>query len=147
MILTSGTYNILSTDGELLYAGAPELANNYVNYTQSAVDTVFKGFGSQFVSIAMVFFAFSTIMAYYFYAETSIIYLFRGHEGKGERIAIRIFQVLMLAAVVFGAVREADVVWQLGDIGVGLMAWVTVIAILILCPKAIKALKEFEKVA
>ena len=95
----------------------------------------------------MVFFAFSTIMAYYFYAETSIIYLFRGREGKGEKVAIRIFQVLMLAAVVFGAVREADVVWQLGDIGVGLMAWFTVIAILILCPKAIKALKEFEKVA
>ena len=141
MILCSGTYNILGSDGELLYAGAPELANNYVNYT------VFKGFGSQFVSIAMVFFAFSTIMAYYFYAETSIIYLFRGREGKGEKVAIRIFQVLMLAAVVFGAVREADVVWQLGDIGVGLMAWFTVIAILILCPKAIKALKEFEKVA
>ena len=113
----------------------------------SAVDTVFKGFGSQFVSIAMVFFAFSTIMAYYFYAETSIIYLFRGREGKGEKIAIRIFQVLMLGAVVFGAVREADVVWQLGDIGVGLMAWFTVVSILILCPKAIKALKEFEKVA
>ena len=146
MILCSGTYNILGSDGELLYAGAPELANNYVNYTQSAVE-VFKGFGSQFVSIAMVFFAFSTIMAYYFYAETSIIYLFRGREGKGEKVAIRIFQVLMLAAVVFGAVREADVVWQLGDIGVGLMAWFTVIAILILCPKAIKALKEFEKVA
>ena len=147
MILCSGTYNILNANGELLYAGAPELANNYVNYTQSAVDTVFKGFGSQFVSIAMVFFAFSTIMAYYFYAETSIIYLFRGREGKGENIAIRCFQVLMLAAVVFGAVREADVVWQLGDIGVGLMAWVTVVSILILCPKAIKALKEFEKVA
>ena len=123
MILCSGTYNILGSDG------------------------VFKGFGSQFVSIAMVFFAFSTIMAYYFYAETSIIYLFRGREGKGEKVAIRIFQVLMLGAVVFGAVREADVVWQLGDIGVGLMAWFTVVSILILCPKAIKALKEFEKVA
>ena len=118
-----------------------------MNYTQSAVDTVFKGFGSQFVSIAMVFFAFSTIMAYYFYAETSIIYLFHGREGKGEKVAIRIFQVLMLAAVVFGAVREADVVWQRGDIGVGIMAWFTVISILILCPKAIKALKEYEKVA
>ena len=52
----------------------------------------------------------------------------------------------MLASVVFGAVREADVVWQLGDIGVGLMAWFTVIAIIILCPKAIQALKDFEKI-
>ena len=143
MILTSGTYNILDGSGNLLYAGAPELGNNYVAYTQSAVDTVFAGFGGQFVSVAMVFFVFSTVMAYYFYAESGIIYLFKGR--KGENIAIRTFQVLMLGAVVFGAVREADVVWQLGDIGVGLMAWVTVISILILCPKAIKALKEFEK--
>ena len=143
MILTSGTFNILDANGEMLYAGAPELANNYVNYTQSAVDSVFKGFGSQFVSIAMVFFAFSTIMAYYFYAETSLIYLFRGRMG--EKLAIRVFQLLMLGAVVFGAVREADLIWQLGDIGVGLMAWLTVISILILCPKAIRALKEFEE--
>ena len=147
MILSSGTYNILSSTGEMLYAGAPELGNNYVGYTQSAVDSVFTGFGSQFVSIAMVFFAFSTIMAYYFYSETSIIYLFRGHSGKGEKIAIRAFQALMLVAVIFGSVKEADVVWQLGDIGVGLMAWFTVISILILCPKAINALKEFEKAA
>ena len=145
MILSSGTYNIISQGGELLYAGAPELGNNYVNYTQSAVDSVFAGFGSQFVSIAMVFFAFSTIMAYYFYAETGIIYLFNGRGSKGERITVRAFQVLMLVAVVFGAVREADVVWQLGDIGVGLMAWVTVVSLLILCPQAIRELKDFEQ--
>lgn len=144
MILTSGTYNILDKGGEIIYAGAPELANNYVLYTQSAVDSVFAGFGSEFVSIAMVFFAFSTIMAYYFYAESGIIYLFSGKKGKGEKWVIRGFQTLMLGAVVFGAVREADVVWQIGDIGVGLMAWVTVVSILILCPKAIKSLGEFE---
>lgn len=143
MILTSGTYNILdSASGEMLYAGAPELANNYVNYTQSAVDSVFAGFGSQFVSIAMVFFAFSTLMAYYFYAETGLIYLFHGR--KWEKAVIRVFQGVMLCAVIFGAVREADVVWQLGDIGVGLMAWVTVVSLLILCPQAIRELKEFE---
>ena len=143
MILTSGTYNILdSASGEMLYAGAPELANNYVNYTQSAVDSVFAGFGSQFVSIAMVFFAFSTLMAYYFYAETGLIYLFHGR--KWEKAIIRVFQGVMLCAVIFGAVREADVVWQLGDIGVGLMAWVTVVSLLILCPQAIRELKEFE---
>ena len=146
MILTSGTYNIIdSSTGEVLLANAPELGNNYAGYTQSAVDSVFAGFGSQFVSVAMVFFVFSTIMAYYFYSESSIIYLFKGKSGRREKLVIRLLQAVMLASVVFGAVREADVVWQLGDIGVGLMAWFTVIAILILCPKAIQALKDFEK--
>ena len=146
MILTSGTYNIIdSSTGELLVANAPELGNNYAGYTQSAVDSVFAGFGSQFVSVAMVFFVFSTIMAYYFYSESSIIYLFKGKNNRREKLVIRLLQAIMLASVVFGSVREADVVWQLGDIGVGLMAWFTVIAIIILCPKAIQALKDFEK--
>lgn len=145
MILTSGTYNIIGSDGTLLVANAPELGNNYAAYTQSAVDTVFNGFGSQFVSVAMVFFAFSTIMAYYFYAESSIIYLFKGKNQRREKLVIHIYQVLILTSVVLGALYEADVAWQFGDIGVGLMAWGTVIPILILCPKAIKELKEFEK--
>lgn len=145
MILTSGTYNILDADGNMLLANAPELGNNYAAFTQSAVDTVFAGFGSQFVSVAMVFFTYSTIMAYYFYAESSIIYLYRGKKSGHEKLVIRIFQALMLASVVYGAVREADVVWQLGDIGVGLMAWGTLISIILLFPNAIKALREYEK--
>ena len=144
MILTSGTYNIIGADGEMLVNNAPELGNNYAGYTQSAVDSVFAGFGSQFISIAMVFFAFSTIMAYYFYAETGIFYLFRGKNPRREKLVIRLFQLLMLGAVMFGAVKEADLVWQLGDIGVGLMAWGTVVAILLLCPKAMAALKDYE---
>ena len=144
MILTSGTYNILDGQGGMLYAGAPELGNNYVAYTQSAVDSVFHGFGSRFVAVAMIFFAFTTLLAYYFYAESSIIYLFQGKNGRREKWVIRVLQLLMLAAVVFGAIHEADFIWQLGDIGVGLMAWITVVSILILCPKAIRSLKEFE---
>ena len=134
MILVTGKYG----------AHDPELGNNYVNYTQSAVDTVFNGFGSAFISIAMIFFTFTTIMAYYFYAESGIIYLMREKQYKSETIAIRCFQVAMLGAVVFGSIKEADLIWQLGDIGVGLMAWVTVLSILILCPKAISALKQYE---
>ena len=140
MILTTGTYNVIDqASGALLFAGAPDLGNNYAAFTQSAVDSVFAGFGSQFVSVAMIFFAFSTMMAYYF-----IFYLFRGRSARAEKWVLRVFQALMLGAVVFGAVREADLVWQLGDIGVGLMAWGTVISILLLCPKAIRALKDFE---
>ena len=144
MILSSGMYNIFDSTGNMIYAGAPELANNYVSYTQTAVDSVFKGFGGRFVSIAMVFFVFSTVMAYYFYSESSIIYLFRKGKSKWESIAINILRIITMAAVVFGAVRETDVVWQLGDIGVGLMAWVTVISVLILCPAAIRSLKDYE---
>ena len=148
MILCSGTYNILDAKtGEMLVANAPELGANYVGFTQAAVDSAFSGFGSAFVSIALVFFAFTTLMAYYFYTESSIIYLFSGRGGsqKTERALIWAYRFVLLVMVVFGSLREANVVWQLGDIGVGMTAWINVLSLLILCPHAIKALKEYEK--
>ena len=143
MILCSGTYNIFDAKtGEMLVAQAPELGANYVGFTQAAVDSVFQGVGSGFVSIALLFFVFTTLMAYYFYAESSIIYMFRG--GKGEKLVIWLFRFCLLGMIVFGALKEAGVIWQIGDIGVGITAWINVIALLILCPQAIRALKEFE---
>ena len=69
-------------------------------------------------------------------------------RGKGssrtEKILVRILQGTLLASVVFGAVKEANLVWTLGDIGIGIMAWVNVIAIIILAPKATGALREYE---
>ena len=147
MILCSGTYNILDAKtGEMLVSNAPELGANYVGFTQAAVDSAFTGFGSAFVSIALVFFAFTTLMAYYFYTESSIIYLFSGRKGSArtERTLIWGYRIILLVMVVFGSLREANVVWQLGDIGVGLTAWINVLSLLLLCPYAIKALKEYE---
>ena len=148
MILCSGTYNVLDAKtGEILVASAPELGNNYVGFTQAAVDTVLAGFGGTFVSIALMFFAFTTLMAYYFYGESSIIYIFEGRPElrRAERAAIWAFRIALLGMLVFGAVREAGVIWQLGDVGVGLTAWINVIALLILCPQAIRALREYEE--
>ena len=148
MILSAGTFNILDAKtGEILLANDPGLGANYVGYTQAAVDSVIGGFGSIFVSIALAFFVFTTVMAYYFYSESSVMYLCnlkKGFSPKVEKILIRILQIVILGSVVFGAVKEANTVWTLGDIGVGLMAWVNVVAIIILAPKAFAALKEYE---
>ena len=147
MILCSGTYNIFDAKtGEMLVANAAELGNNYVGFTQAAVDSVLSGFGSTFVSIAMIFFVFTTIMAYYFYGESSIMHIFEHKQNaKAEKVTIWVFRIAMLAMVIFGSMREANVIWTLGDVGVGLTAWINVIALLILCPEAVRLLKEYEK--
>lgn len=147
MILSAGTYNILGPDSSMLVANSPELGDNYVGFTQAAIDTVLGGFGSIFISIALAFFVFTTIMAYYFYSESSIIYLcsLNGKcSQRTEMLLIRVLQIAQLTAIVFGAVKEANLVWTLGDIGVGIMAWVNVIAIILLSNKAFGALKEYE---
>ena len=73
------------------------MGNRFVTSTQGAVNGVFPGFGNAFISFSLLFFVFTTIMAYYYYAETGIAYLFPKH--RGERIAIWALRVVLLAAV------------------------------------------------
>ena len=149
MILCTGNFNIVdASSGELLYAAAPVLGSNYVGYTQAAIDTVFRGFGSAFVAIALTFFVFTTLMAYYFYAESSIAYIFTrcGKAGsKAEKAVIWIYRIVMLALVVLGACTSSDVAWKWGDVGLGLTTWINVLALLFLFPQALAALKDTEK--
>lgn len=145
MIITTGSFNVIDQNtGEMLVSNAPELGNNYVAYTQTAVDSVIGGLGGAFVSISLIFFVFTTVMAYFFYSESSIIFLCRNIGKKKEKLILNCFKVFFLAAIIFGAINEADLVWTLADIGVGTMAWINVVVILLLSPKAFKALKDYE---
>ena len=47
--------------------------------------------------------------------------------------------------MLFGSLKEAGVIWSLGDMGVGLMAWINIIAILLLSPKAFRILRDYEQ--
>lgn len=145
IILCTGCYNIFGADGRMIASNAPELGSNYVGFTQAAIDTVFNGVGSAFVAIALAFFTFTTLIAYYFYSESSILYIARlkGRKSK-ERMNILVYRILLFAAVVYGACTQSDTIWTIGDIGLGLTTWINVIVLLILCPQALKELKEYE---
>ena len=149
MILCTGNYNLVdASTGEILYAAAPALGSNYVGYTQAAIDSVFNGFGSAFVAVALSFFVFTTLMAYYFYAESSIAYIFShmGKEGgRAEKAAVWAYRIILLALVVVGACTSSDIAWKWGDVGLGLTTWINVLSLLFLFPQALKALKEVEK--
>ena len=86
--------------------------------------------------------AFTTIIAYYYMAETNIAYINRKVQRPWMILALRIG---ILAAVTYGTVRSANLAWAMGDIGVGLMAWLNIIAILIIQRPALKALKDYER--
>ena len=111
-------------------------------YTQVAVESVFQGFGSEIVAIALFFFAFTTIMSYYYIAETNLAYLLKGKYSKKASFLLKI---VLLCATFYGAVKEAELIWALGDIGVGVMVWLNLIAITILAKPAFIALKDYEQ--
>ena len=189
MILACQTYNILdsvkvTSAGESVVTylqqnpGAPS-GEPGVFYTINAIGTVIgdRAAGSV-VSIALFFFAFTTIMAYYYYAETNLIYLFsrfrrarmrkmrekRGDDvsieqakeemacadrtfgdDRSEKVVVWILRVCTVTAVFIGSLTTSGVTWTLGDIGVGTMAWINLVAILLLSPKALRALRDYER--
>ncbi|MDL2228079.1 alanine:cation symporter family protein [Bacteroidales bacterium OttesenSCG-928-K03] len=142
MILSTGMYNVYDGAGNCIMENAGHLKEN-VYFTQAAVDTVFPGIGNIFISLSLLFFVFTTLMAYYYYAETSLVYMFK--KKNNEKTAIWILRLLIVIAVCYGSVREANFAWQLGDIGVGLMAWINIFSLFILFPIAIRTLRDYEK--
>lgn len=114
-------------------------------FTQLALESVMGGFGKVFVAIALLFFAFTTILAYYYIAETNVAWVSRSFKFPGKLI---ILKITIIVSVFFGTIRSADLAWAMGDIGVGLMAWLNIIGILILFfmgRPALKALHDYER--
>ena len=130
----------VTRNGEMVVEALPGVEPG-PGFAQFAVEAVMPGYGAGFVAAALFFFAFTTIIAYYYMAETNIAYINRRIHRPWMIFALRI---LILAAVTFGCVRTAGMAWTLGDIGVGLMAWLNLIAILIIQKPALIALRDFE---
>lgn len=146
MIIITGAYNVHGgAEGAFLIQNLPaEIAANSPVFTQMAIETAMPGLGKPFVAIALFFFSFTTILAYYYIAETNVAYIHRTIHVPGLMFVLKLF---LLASVFYGAVKTADLAWALGDVGVGLMAWLNIIGILIIffmAKPALKALKDYE---
>jgi len=141
IVLATGMYNVQLPDGTMLQEAVPGMAAG-AGFVQAGIDTVLPGWGNGFVAVALFFFAFTTIMAYYYMAETNLTYV-NGH--KVRPMATLALRLGIIGMVIFGAVRTAEMAWTLGDIGVGLMAWLNIVAIFLLQKPALLALKDYER--
>jgi AGCS family alanine or glycine:cation symporter len=140
MLLITGQYNTERADGSHIYMGVKGVASG-PGYVQTALENVMPGFGSLFVALALLFFAFTTIVAYYYIAETNIAYINRAVHRPWMGLVLKLF---IMGSTVYGAVKTADVAWALGDLGVGLMAWLNIVAILLMRNTAFKCLRDYE---
>jgi AGCS family alanine or glycine:cation symporter len=141
MILFTNSYNTVNEKtGEVLVEHLKGVETGPA-YTQAAVDTILPGLGSGFIAIALFFFAFTTIFAYYYIAETNLAYLIK---GKQRKLAMIILKFILLGSTFYGSVKTAETAWAMGDIGLGIMVWLNLIAILLLFKPANIALKDYE---
>ena len=76
--------------------------------SQYAFSTLYGKFGEIFIAICMLFFAFSTIIGWYFFGEANIRYLF------GAK-AVKIYSIIVCICVALGSLQEVDLVWNMAD--------------------------------
>ncbi|MCT1557617.1 alanine:cation symporter family protein [Helcobacillus massiliensis] len=150
MIISTGAYNVYrdeSIEGAVVHNGKnmPIDQEPGPAYVQSGLDSLAPGFGPTFVAIAIALFCFTTVLAYYYMAETNFTYMNRYVKNPAVRRGIIWFlRILICISVIYGAVSTSGAAWALGDIGVGSMAWLNIVAVLIMQGPALKALKDYR---
>ena len=135
MIITMGTYNIQGTlpDGQFIVQNiAAGVEINSPAFTQMAMETMYGQFGNIFIAVAVFFFAFTTILAYYYIAEVNVAYLTRFISRGANRTGLFLVKILIMVMVAYGGLNSAGYIWDIGDIGVGLMAWLNIVGILVI---------------
>ncbi len=103
--------------------------------TQAAFSQAFGGFGPVFIAICMFFFAFSTIIGWYFFGQSNFKALF------GEK-ALPVYSVIVVVFILVGSTLKVDLVWAMADFFNGLMAVPNLLALLALSGVVVAIDKE-----
>lgn len=107
---------------------------------QTAMQYHLGEFGVVFIAVILWLFSFSTFLGILFYARSNVAYLF-----SDNWIFQTLYKVLALVMLFIGGLAAYQFVWDLGDLGVGLMTVFNMIALIPLAPKALTSLKDYEK--
>ena len=124
----------------ILFSGVPLGGEaNGVQLTQMALDNEIGSGGSIYVAVAILFFAFSSIIGNYYYGEANLRYI------THNKVVMTIFRLMTGAMVMFGALASLDLAWSLADVCMGLMTICNLIAIVFLGKYAFRLLEDYRE--
>ena len=124
----------------ILFSGVPLGGEaNGVQLTQMALDNEIGSGGSIYVAIAILFFAFSSVIGNYYYGEANLRYI------THNKWIMTLFRLMTGAMVMFGALASLDLAWSLADVCMGLMTIFNLIAITLLGKYAFRLLEDYRE--
>lgn len=126
----------------MLLAPAERIANlTGMDLLQEAMRAHFGSFGVIFIAVILLLFSFSTFIGILFYARSNVAYLFGDNW-----ISQTLYKMVALVMLFIGGLAAYTFVWDLGDVGIGLMTVFNMMALLPLSGEAIRALKDYERI-
>lgn len=109
-----------------------------IQLTQAALESHIGAWAQEFLAVVLFMFAFSSIIGNYAYAETNIQYL------HSNRVVLTLFRMIVLGFVYFGSVSKVPLVWDMGDLTMGIMALINLVVILLLYKYVLLLLKDYS---
>ncbi len=122
----------------ILCSGLFDSGLDGIELTQMSLNQAVGNWGSYFIAIIILFFAFTSIIGNYYYGESNIIFLTR------NKLALQAFRALVGFMVMFGSIAELNVVWGFADISMSLMTICNLVAIVMLGRYAIICLSDYQ---
>ena len=136
------TIVICSCTAMLMLLAPQNLTNGLtgMNLLQTAMNYHLGGFGVVFIAVILWMFSFSTFLGILFYARSNVAYLFGDKWGWQTA-----YKVLALVMLFIGGIQTYTFVWDLGDVGIGLMTIFNIFILYAMSGQAIKELKNYEE--
>lgn len=125
IVLISGVYTNTNLEG--------------IQLTQSALSSQVGPWGNTFIAICIFLFAFSSVVGNYYYGETNIEFL------NGSKVWLFVYRLAVIGMVIFGSVAKIQIVWDMADLFMGIMAIINLISISRLSGIAFAALKDYDR--
>ena len=124
----------------ILFSGVPlDGSLNGVQLTQAALSAEVGSAGGIFVALAILLFAFSSIIGNYYYGEANIRFI------TSQKWVLLLYRLMVGGMVLFGALASLDLAWSLADVTMGLMTICNLIAIALLSKQAFLLLQDYLK--
>lgn len=111
-------------------------------YVQAALTATFGEFGPIFITVAMILFAFTTLIGNLYYVDQCIYHLLGHKPGK---VFKRVYYIIASLVILLGAGLSAGLLWNIADITMGAMTLINIPVIIILSKYVVSALKDYEK--
>lgn len=111
-------------------------------YVQAALKTVLGSFGPVFITIAMILFAFTTLLGNLYYVDQSLFFMLRRKPGK---MFSSVYYIIASLIIFLGSGLSADLLWGIADITMGAMAIVNIPVMLKLGKYALRALADYDR--
>ncbi len=111
-------------------------------YVQAALSETLGAFGPIFITVAMILFAFTTLLGNIYYVDMAVIFLCREQPKKW---VMNVYHIVAALLIFVGAGLSADLLWNIADIAMGGMTIINIPVIFILSKYAVAALKDYDK--